>query len=55
MGKISNLKKICDTIKGTLHTEMGTIKGRKSKGLIETEEIKNSWHEYVEKLSKRRS
>ena len=54
MGKTSNFKKIRDT-KGTLHTQMGTIKDRNRKGLIEAEEIKNSWYKYMEKLSKRRS
>ena len=34
---------------------MGTIKDRKSKGLIEAEEIKNSWHEHTEELSKRKT
>ena len=54
MGKTSNFKKIRDT-KGTLHTQMGTIKDRNRKGLIEAEQTKNSWYEYMEKLSKRRS
>ena len=32
------------------HARMGTIKDRKSKDLIETEEIKKKWQEYTEEL-----
>ena len=36
--------------KGMFHARMGTIKDRKSKDLIETEEIKKKWQEYTEEL-----
>ena len=50
MGKIRNLfKKIGDT-KGTFHAEIGTIKGRYDKDLIEAEGIKKRWQEYTEEL-----
>ena len=52
MGKTSNLKKICDTIKGTLHTEMGTIKDRNGIDLTEAEDIKKRWQEYTKELYK---
>ena len=32
---------------------MGTIRGRNSKNLIETEEIKKRWQEYTEELKKK--
>ena len=32
---------------------MGTIRGRNSKNLIETEEIKKRWQEYTEELYKK--
>ena len=32
---------------------MGTIKNRKSKDLIEAEEIKKRWQEYIEELYKK--
>ena len=54
MGKTSNFKKIRDT-KGTLHTQMGTIKDRNRKGLIEAEDIKKRGQEYTEELYKNRS
>ena len=48
MGKTRDLfKKIGDT-KGTFHAEMGTIKGRNDKDLIEAEDIKKRWQEYTE-------
>ena len=47
MGKTRDLfKKIRDT-KGTFHSKMGTIKGRKVMDLTEAEYIK-SWQEYTE-------
>ena len=48
IGKTRDLfKKIGDT-KGTFHAEMGTIKGRNDKDLIEAEDIKKRWQEYTE-------
>ena len=53
MGKTRDLfKKIRDT-KGTFHAKMGTIKGRNSMDLTETEYIKKRWQEYTEELYKK--
>ena len=46
------LKKIRDT-KGTLHTNMGSIKDRNGLDLTEAEDIKKRWQEYTEKLCKK--
>ena len=42
-------RKIGDT-KGKFQAEMGTIKDRNDKDLIEAEEIKKRWQEYSEEL-----
>ena len=53
MGKTRNLfKKIRDT-KGTFHAKMGSIKDRNGRALTEAEDIKKSWQEYKEELSKK--
>ena len=53
MGKTRDLfKKIRDT-KETLHAKRGTIKDRNSMDLRETEDIKQSWQECTEELSKK--
>ena len=53
MGKSRDLfKKIRDT-KGTLHAKMGTIKDRNSMDLIEAEDIKKRWQEYIEEVYKK--
>ena len=53
MGKSRDLfKKIRDT-KGTFHAKMGSIKDRNGIDLTETEDIKNRWQEYREKLYKK--
>ena len=44
-------KKIRDT-KGTFHAKMGT-EGQKQLDLIEAEEIKKRWQEYIENLYKK--
>ena len=44
-------KKIRDT-KGTFHAKMGTIKDRNGMDLTEAEDIKKTWQEYTEELSK---
>ena len=55
MDKTGDLfKKIRDT-KGTFHAEMGTIKGRNARNLIEAEDIKKRWQENTEELYKKRS
>ena len=53
MGKTRDLfKKIRDT-KGTFHTKMGTEKDRNGTYLIEAEDIKKRWQEYIEELYKK--
>ena len=52
MGKSRYLfKKIRDT-KVTFHAEMGSIKDRNGRDLIEVEDIKKKWQEYTEELYK---
>ena len=48
MGKTRDLLKEIGNIKGTFHPKMSTIKDRKGKDLIEAEEIKKRWQEYIE-------
>ena len=45
-------KKIRDT-KGTFHAKMGSKKDRNSMDLIEAEDIKKRWQEYMEELYKK--
>ena len=53
MGNYRDLfKKIRDT-KGTFHGKRGTIKVRNGMDLTETEDIKNRWQEYSEKLHRK--
>ena len=53
MGKTRDLfKKIRDT-KGTFHAKMGTIKDRNIMEIIEAEDIKKRWQEYMEELYKK--
>ena len=53
MGKTRDLfKKIRDT-KGTFHAKMGSIKDRNDMDLIEAEDIKKRWQEYMEELYKK--
>ena len=53
MGKTRDLvKKIRDT-KGIFHAKMGTIKDRNCMDLIEAEDIKKRWQEYIGELSKK--
>ena len=40
-------------IKGTFCPKMGTIKDRKSRDLVDSEEIKKRWKEYMEELYKK--
>ena len=50
MGKTRDFfKKIRDT-KGPFHAKMGTIKDRNGRDLIEAEDIKKKWQEYIEEL-----
>ena len=43
MGKTRDLFKEIEDTKGTFHAEIGTIKGRYDKDLIEAEGIKKRW------------
>ena len=53
MGKTRDLfKKVRDT-KGTFHVKMGSIKDRNSMDLIEAEDMKKRWQEYMEELYKK--
>ena len=47
-------KKITDT-KETFHAKMGTIKNRNSRDLVEGQETKKRWKEYMEELYEKRS
>ena len=52
MGMTSDLFRDIRNMKGTFHAKMGTIKDRNGKNLIEAEEIKKRWQEYIEELYK---
>ena len=49
MGKTTDLKKLRDT-KGTFHAKMGTIKERNGMDLVEAEDSKKRWQQYMEEL-----
>ena len=53
MENTRDLLKKTGAIKGKFHAKMGTIKDRNEKDLIETEEIKNRWQEYIEQQYKK--
>ena len=54
-GKTRDLfRKIVD-IKGTFYPQMATIKDRKSRDLVDAEEIKKRWKEHMEELYKKGS
>ena len=55
MGKTRDLFKKIKNTKGTYHANMGSIKDRNGRDLIEAEEIKKRWQEYTEELYKKRS
>ena len=48
MGKTRDLFKKIKNTKGTYHANMGSIKDRNGRDLIEAEEIKKRWQEYTE-------
>ena len=52
MGKTRDIFKKIGDRKGTFHAKMGMIKDRNSKDLIEAEEIKKRWQEYIELYKK---
>ena len=53
MGKTRDLFKKIRHTKGKFHAKIGTIKGRNSMDLTETEDIKKRWQEYTEELYQR--
>ena len=50
--KCEGIKKIRDT-KGTFHAKMGSIKDRYGMDLIEAEDTKKTWQEYMEEVYKK--
>ena len=52
MGKTRDLFKKIRQTKGTFHAKMGSIKDRNGMDLIEAEDIKKRWQEYMEELYK---
>ena len=53
MGKTRDFfKEIRDT-KGTFHAKMGSIKDRNGRDLIEAEDIKKRWQEYMENCTEK--
>ena len=52
-GKIGDLFRKTGDIKGTLCPKMGTIKDINGKDLVDAEEIKKRWKEYMEELYKK--
>ena len=53
MGKTRNLFTNTRNTKGTFHAEMGKIKARNGRDLIEAEDITKRWQEYTEELYKK--
>ena len=53
MGKARDLFKKTGDTKEIFHSEMGTIKDRSGKDLIEAEDIKKRWQEHTEELYKK--
>ena len=55
MGKTRDFfKKIRDT-KGTFQAKMSTIKDKNDMNLMEAEDVKKMWQEYIEELCKKKS
>ena len=54
MGKTRDLFKIIRYTKETFHAKMGSIKDRSGRNLIEAEDIKKRWQEYIEELYKKK-
>ena len=52
MGKTRDLFKKTRDTKGPFHAKMGTIKDRNGRDLTQAEDIKKTWQEYTEELSK---
>ena len=52
MGRTRDLFKKIRDIKGPFHVKIGTIKDRNGTDLMETENIKKRWQEYIELYKK---
>ena len=52
-GKIRDLFRKTEDIKGTFHLKKGTIKDRNGRDLIDAKKIKKRWKEYTEELYKK--
>ena len=52
-GKNRDLFRKISNIKGATRPKMGTIKDRNGRDLVDTEEIKKRWNEYLEELYKK--
>ena len=48
--KRKNRDLLIEDIKGMFHPQMGTIKDRNHKDLVDAEKIKKRWKEYMEEL-----
>ena len=53
MAKTRDLFRKIRNTKGTFHPKMGTIKDRNGRDLVDSEEIKKRWKEYMEELHKK--
>ena len=53
MAKTRDLFRKIGNTKGTFHPKMGTIKDRNGRDLVDSEEIKKRWKEYMEELYKK--
>ena len=51
-GKTRDLFRNTGNIKGIFYPKMGTIKDKNGKDLVDAEEIKKRWKEYMEELYK---
>jgi len=52
-GKTRDLFRKTGNIKGTFRPKMGTIKDKNGRDIVDAEEIKKSWKEYMEQLYKK--
>ena len=52
-GKTRNLIRKIGNIKGEIHPKMGTIKHKNGRDLVDAEEIKKRWKEYMGELYKK--
>ena len=53
MGKTRDLFRKIGNIKGAFCPKMGTIKDKNGRDLVDAEEIKKRWKEYMEELYKK--